>query len=380
MINEINFYSIGSSTNISTFSGIPFFLAMELESRGIRVNRIDLSPSSSLSKWYNRIVRRLVLFFYPNTLYDFTRSWWYDLYIKQKIRKSNNIYPDAEISFFVTYCAHNYKKNQYNVLFGDWNFEYLLDKRTCLKKDLLEKKYVKRENKYIDEADLVISLFPLSAQYIKSKLPNSNTVHLGLNVVNNINPNQLNKKELLNRKSKRKKILFIGRGYYIEGLRLLIDALISLNEEMNGVELDVIGLTKEDVFKEKTDIVPNVRFHGFLRKDNPLECELYYQLLCEASLFINPTSKWAGYSSMIEAMYYYIPIITSPYGEFVNEFGEDIAFGKYYDGKRELKELIKDILVEDELLYIQRCNLAHKAVENHTWSHYVDLLLKKIKI
>ena len=57
LISEVVFFSIGDSNDISTFSGVPFFFSRELERKGIVVNRVDLSPSPFVSRWYNRIVK-----------------------------------------------------------------------------------------------------------------------------------------------------------------------------------------------------------------------------------------------------------------------------------------------------------------------------------
>ena len=76
---------------------------------------------------------------------------------------------------------------------------------------------------------------------------------------------------------------------------------------------------------------------GTYGKTSP-EREKYYNLLKSARVLINPASKWGGYSSTIEAMYYGCPIIVSPYDDFIEEFGKLIPFGYYLNRQEQLQE------------------------------------------
>lgn len=375
MLSEICFFSVGDSKNVSTFSGIPFFFSRELENRGVVVNRVNIAPPVLLSRVFNALVKRVVHLFNPHSLYDFSRSWLYDVYVRRCIIKANKKYPNSELALFVTFCANN-RTSTPNVLLGDWTFEYLKKVRSEHGTDLLENIYIRRENKYIEKADLVITLFPHCEIFLDSKFPNINVKYLGVNVVNNYNHNPIDEKQLICNKKLRKKILFIGRSYYQEGLNLLIDAFDVLRKRGLDLELHIVGFEKHELAPKIHD---NMFVYGYLRKDVDEERDMYYKLLSEASMCVNPTSKWAGYSSMIEAMYYYTPIITSPYNDFVKEFGEAIEFGCYYDGTVNLASLMLEILNRSDEEYMKMCKIAHKMVATHTWGHYVDLFLAEIE-
>ena len=100
----------------------------------------------------------------------------------------------------------------------------------------------------------------------------------------------------------------------------------------------------------------------------------------KASVFVNPTEKWAGYSSTIEAMYYYTPVVVSPYEEFVGEFGKQINFGVYNKvfSKESLATSILSIFNADN--YDELCLNAHNRVKDYTWDNYVERLLADVRL
>lgn len=96
-------------------------------------------------------------------------------------------------------------------------------------------------------------------------------------------------------------------------------------------------------------------------------------------MFVNPTELWAGYSSTIEAMYFYTPIIVSPYKDFISEFGAEINFGLYNSefNAKCLSTNIERILNAPD--YLDKCINAHNVTKNYTWSTYVDKVLNVIE-
>lgn len=83
-----------------------------------------------------------------------------------------------------------------------------------------------------------------------------------------------------------------------------------------------------------------------------------------------------GYSSTVEAMYFYTPVIVSPYDDFVNEFGKDIDFG-IYNEKYDSSVLAKNIeAIFNSGDYENMCLNAHERVKDYTWDNYVDKILK----
>ena len=79
---------------------------------------------------------------------------------------------------------------------------------------------------------------------------------------------------------------------------------------------------------------------------------------------------------MIEAMYFYTPVIVYPCTEFVDEFGEEIEFGKYLKDSKYLAQTILEVWSQRD--YQKMAQKSHDRVSNYTWTHFVDELLSDV--
>lgn len=171
-------------------------------------------------------------------------------------------------------------------------------------------------------------------------------------------------------------ILFVGKPNYAAGATLLVEAFKIVRSRIPGASLHLVGLNACDL---NIDEIPDgMRFYGYLRKDVKEECREYYSLLQRASLFVNPTPVWAGYSSTIEAMHYYTPVVVTKYADFADEFGEDINFGEYTvsEGAEELAERLVRLMESSR--YKEMCMRSHEAVSGYAWGAYVDDFISEI--
>ena len=191
-----------------------------------------------------------------------------------------------------------------------------------------QKRFCMQEREAVEHAEHVISIFPLCAEEMRQLYPTANIHYLGGNVINNLSGDEPHPDEIVGRKKAAKKILFIGKPdrYKMSAIKVM-EAVGRMRNDTRfmNLELDIVGI-KADQLPQVPDFA---HCHGFLRKDNPVECKEYYELLKEAKVIVNPTPKWAAYSSIIEAMYFCTPVVVSPFDDFVNEFGEEINFGSY---------------------------------------------------
>lgn len=376
-IKRVLFFSRGDSNNVSTWSNVPYLFCQTLEEKGIEVIRINYETCNKMCYAWNKTIFPILRLLYKNNQYEGIRTRWNNWLTWKKIQTSIVNNPDVDLCIFMGFSFYNKFNNIPSILFGDWTYELLIKDRLKRNPYFFEKKTIRQETEALTKADLVVTLFPKCKEFILENTPSCNIKWGKMNVINTLYKCDLNHKIIIKTKCESLKVLFIGRKQYIKGAELLIDSFDRLkkNKSKLKLELHIIGLEKKDF----SFLSSNVYCHGFLRKDNKIERDLYYQLITTAKIFVNPTPEWGGYSSTIEAMYYYTPIIISPYRDFTEEFGHTINFGIYnkefsIDSLTQNMTKILDLNAYD---YEEMCVSAHNAVKNYTWDRYVDWILKE---
>jgi len=215
-------------------------------------------------------------------------------------------------------------------------------------------------------------LFPGVAVYMKKTYRNKNIFYLG-NVINSLY--EASEQVALAAKRNSPDLLFVGSTKYMEGAKSLVTAFSALKKEYKDLQLHIIGMTESKLGLK----AEGLKCYGYLDKANDEQRNLYYELFKRAKVFINTTPKWGAFSATIEAMYFYVPVIVTPYDEFAETFGRDIAFGKLCNDNSpfEIEKNLRLILTDPA--YDQKCIAAHSAVKDFTWSAYVDKVLKKME-
>ncbi len=237
-----------------------------------------------------------------------------------------------------------------------------------------EKKYIDCEEQAIRNSSLVISLFSIPYAYLKKRFPQANIIYSKINVINSFYDGVLEPNNIIEKKNKSKNILFIGGRHYIKGARLLISAFNILHKNDPQIHLDIIGIPQE-AFKEKWE---GVTAHGYLSRENHSERGKYYELLLNAKVYCNPSVRWGAYSSCVESLFFYTPCVINAYDEFVNQFGTDIAFGKYVNDEDVLSlcNVLKEILYGNNYEYMAK--QSHEAVKYFTWDNYIDWIMGQL--
>lgn len=364
---EIIVFSCGDSNDISTWSNVPFLFTTTLEKKGYVVHRVDISPSKMINRLFNTI--SFVLFrriFKLKVCPEFHRTFLHRLIVYRRIKKVTKKYKNCVLNLFLTYAFYNKYSNKPSVLWCDWTDRIVIE-RLGRKPRWYEKVSLKHEDNVMKSADVIFSLFPLTAQSM-SEYYGREIFHLGKNVINTVYDGEFDVSEVIRKRKSSNKILFIGNLRYIGAARSLLKAYKEYKKENIKAELHIIGMTKEQL---KCDD-EGVYCYGYLHKSIKAERDLYYSLLLDARVFVNPARVWGGYSSSIEAMYYACPIIVAPYGDFVEEFGENISFGEYLNDDV-LVDKIKGIFDFDR--YDDMCLNAHNVVKDYTWDNYGDKFL-----
>src|SRR5262249_28365621 len=102
-IKEVTVFTNGDSSNINTWSNVPFFFTETLISKGIKVNRVDLTPSPILNRIYSTTWERIIRIIYKATTYTYFRSLIHFLDARLRIKKAIKTYNNSEINIFLTF-------------------------------------------------------------------------------------------------------------------------------------------------------------------------------------------------------------------------------------------------------------------------------------
>jgi glycosyltransferase involved in cell wall biosynthesis len=231
------------------------------------------------------------------------------------------------------------------------------------KPGIFERGFIRRDDREMEAADIVFSLFPLITDYFKLRYKNKNIHYLG-NAVNTMCEPPLDPDNMIAAKQRSGKLLFIGGEKYRKGLETLIGALEILKPDFSHLSVHVIGMSRNDFDR----ISDNVFFYGYLDKDNAADIEIYYTLLQEAMFYINTTPLWPAFQAPVEALYFYTPIIISPNDEFLKTFGFDLEKCCIFCPENTpalLAKCIRQMLTS--INYAEICAASHGLVKNFTW-------------
>lgn len=362
---EIIVFTEGDANLASTWSNVPYFLTKTLENKNYNVRRVNIA----VNKIIPGMIAKIIKIFLKKTTYSANRTKWYTTMAEIKMKKAVKKYKNAQYFITTNFSYSPYKyTNKPILLFCDWTYEYYIRYFQNRLPDSFENKEIKRQNRQIENSDYIITLFPQVCEYMKKHYNNPNIYYLGnvVNTIDTVNENIIEQKEQSN------KILFIGNKKYLKAAKMLIEAFSMLKH--TDLELHIIGLTKEELQVENK----NVFLYGYLNKSNPKEKAMYCKLVTEAKVCINTNEKWAGFSSIIECMYYFTPVITTPYIEFVETFGKKIKFGYYCEKNNPdiIKNKIEKISNMGEQEYREMCIEAHENVKSFSWDSYVDKMIE----
>ncbi|PBQ33857.1 hypothetical protein CNR22_19405 [Sphingobacteriaceae bacterium] len=373
-LKEITVFTVGDASELSAWSNVPYFFTKSFEEKNIKVNRVNIEENVSLKILYKYSVFAVLKIFYRNSDHTYFRSGLNYFLTNLKIKSAKKKHATSDAFIFLTYSFCGKQTSSENcVLFSDWSYLYRI--RNLFNRDpyWFEKKALKREKKIIESADLALSLFPGSLEFNKNNYPAANCFYLG-NVINS--ENVINEEKLLELKSKSQSLLFIGNKKYLQGAMDLIAAFTELKKKCSlaqlhliGLESAVTGVTGKDIF-----------YYGYLDKGTVSENKQYYELLSSARCIVNTTQGWGAFSAMTEAMYYYTPVITSAYSEFVKTYGDKIDFGTYVNSgaSAELADILEKMLSCSPEIYQRMALNSHARVKDFSWKNYTDKLLALI--
>ena len=395
-MKEVLFFTNGDANDANVWSNVPLCFSKAIESKEIIVHRIDYSMPPSFVRFYDLILRRILDgITFRKIRFPYLRTTrLFKFFAERKIKKAIQQWPQADLCLFMGYGFYNKWNNIPTLLFSDWTTEMDIQKKR--RPNFLEQRIIRQEGEAINKAEYVISLFPVCCEEMKKTYPNANIHFLGGNVINDLSGlrligkaindddktapgnNVISVEDLIERKAKAKRLLFIGRRTtYLEAAKMLIGAfkLLKRNEDFKDYELDIVGCATSDF----DELPEGVICHGFLNKSVEEDRKIYYGLLLNAKVLVNANPKWGAFSSTVEAMYYYTPVIVSPYQDFVKNFGKKIEFGIYNQefSAESIANDIKSIIYSQN--YKEKCNFAHEIVKSYTWEVYIEKVFTLIR-
>lgn len=372
-MKEILFFTCGNSNDISTWSNVPYLFAKTLEEKGYKLHRVDISPNKILNRIFNTtsylIFKKLLK---RKACPEFHRTWLHRFITYGRIKKATKKHNSISFNLFLSFAFYNKYSNKPNILWCDWTDRIVIE-RLGREPRTYEKASLSHEENVMKKATKVYTMFPKCKEHME-ELYGREIIYINRNVVNTVYDGDFRIDKNIEIRYNSNKILFIGNIRYIGAAKELINAYHVLKKENDELELHIIGMTKEQLNINEN----NIYCYGYLNKGIKEERDLYYSLMHECKLLVNPAQQWGGYSSSIEAMYYGSPIIVAPYDDFVCEFGENINFGEYTNGY-DLNTKIANILYANYEEYSALCRNAYLRVNDYTWSNYVDAFIKSLK-
>jgi hypothetical protein len=366
-------FSIGDSREPSTWSNVPYFFTRTLEDLGHTVYRVNIGPPRYVQLIYDRAWRTYCRLAGRSSRFSYLRTGRNRRAMHARIARALARYPGMHC-VFMTYSFGTDDRDRPYTLFCDQTFAQHIAYFEERAPDLLERPTVLAERKIMEEASLVISLFPDVARELERQ--HGTKVKYYGNAVN-IDTPLLDTAALLDRKLAGMEVAFIGSGKYREGLVRLTDAVRILNAgSFPGITVNVIGMHRRDL----PGAPGNMVFHGYLDKGDPKQYRNYVDILRRSRLFVNPNPKWAAFSASLEALYLNTPVVIFPYDEFEHTFGKVDRVGHALDSEEPhaIAEGIASLLRDEECWRV-RAIAAYEAASEMTWGNYVRRWLNDLE-
>ncbi len=225
MKKEITVFSCGDSTDVKTWSNVPFLFTQSLIARGFVINRVDVSPNRTLSRWFDRrsyfVFKRILKL---DACPEYHRTFIHRILSRKKIKKATKLYPNTQLNLFLTYAYYNKYSNKPSVNWCDWTDEIVIQ-RIGRNIKWYELSSIKHERTVMSRSNLVFSLFPMCSKQM-SAMYNRDVIWLDRNVVNTTFESNPKIDEIIERRVSSNIILFIGGLKYIGSAKDLIEKYI----------------------------------------------------------------------------------------------------------------------------------------------------------
>lgn len=374
MSKKILFVCYGDSTSPKAWSNVPFLFSENLEKQGFEIIRVNIAPNENYESLWNRYAGKILSRLFHKQEYSFIKTPIHRYLAYQKIKKAVRNNPDLYFAVILSFDFYNKFSNTPTLLLHDWTYDMIILDRQKRKPYFFEKWFINYQHTAFNKSEIVVSLFK-DAQRLISERHGKKVHHLGSNVVNDINFSKTDPQEIIFRKRKSKQLLMIGSAKYLKGARKLVQAQRILQKDFPGLTVTFINLPKDRLLLEESD--RNIICHDYLDKGDSAQNKKYYDLLVNTKILVNPAEVWAAYSSTIECMYYYTPIIIKPYDAFVLDYGRENDFGVFLEDTDvpTIVNAIRKVMTMEISEYEKLCMRAHELVKDQTWENYTKKIV-----
>ncbi len=362
-------YTDGDSSLIRSWSNVPFLFTRALQDSGFDVVRVNIKAPWRFHLLYHYTVRPILRLLGASEFCDYSRSWIHDAWVQSKAKRAGRDNPDAIAHIFLSFShAFRARRGPPTLMFCDWSIAYLFERLLQREPGFWERLAIRRQHRTMSYAKAVVTLFPEVAKHARSRIDRASVYYLG-NVINSVREPIEAAVRLAKKNSQ--EILFIGSKKYLQGAKDLILAMkeIQACRPDLALRLCIIGMRPDEI---DFALPPFVTCLGYLDKGDPDSCDTYYERLKVAKVVVNTTAGWGAFSSTLEAMHWFCPVITTPYDDFVATFGSSIAFGAYCraGAPEQLASSLLEIILSPS--YEEYCLAANRASQPFTWGAFTN--------
>ena len=370
---EINVFALGESTDINTWSNLPFYLCAALQRRATlrRINLLLPQPPITYSVGH-RVARRLWPSFAGSHEHTFRNRMRCSL-INKEIAMMSRTFTDADWNLFLTFSFSSYRTSQVPVVhYCDRTYEHYLEENG-FRPASRDRYFIEQEKQNLRHALCVFATNELCRDFIRERYGVDNVVWLpaGINVEISVDDPHC----LIREKLRSTDVVFIAREAARRGVDIAVDAFRLAAQDKPDWRLHLVGVRPDEVQVEDERITA----YGYLRKDLPADRVVYDDLLRRARVFVCPVRRGQPPTGAIrEAQMMCSPVVLS----HVSDAPELVTHGQngLLTDSLEPEAFAHYItqLVENDVMWSKLAFGAHQSVRERTWDKTASQLIDTV--
>lgn len=375
---NINLFTLGDCTDVSTWSNLPFYLYQALRRRA-RVTPVNLIPLDvpAYRAWarvmdlYDRSLR----VFRPDYSRDSLRTRSYHTLVNHELRKTAYAHRDADLNLFLTFSFSSRRYSGVPVAhYCDRTYEHHLEEIGKVP-DRNDRRFIRVDRENIENADLVLTTNQPCLEFIQTRYRPRRAVNLRAGT--NSSVPEIDPHPVIESKRQSKDVLFVGRGVRRRGVDILIPAFRIFNERFRGeFTLHVVGINPRELPADMAQ-APGVRFYPYLDRRVPAELAQYNHLMRSARMFVCPMRPGPFPGVVREVMWHCTPVVISDVSWDLVQDGEEGLVAGALDAHQFARCM--EMLVVDSAAWERMARRAHETARELTWNRTVDELLTLVR-